>query len=175
MEEKEKIYIERQKNYTKRRGSFGPLGSISGCGCGAIALYNVLTYFGIRTDFMTIVNRFNQKWPAATSFGGFLGTRITHLYRELKRYPFTVYPVLFTDRVIRNFHLDQNSAFILLYYWKKNRRLGGHYQAGFGSADGTITLHNPKVTYFGIEDLLKEKRKKETMWFCMALMIRKKK
>ncbi|MBQ7796181.1 MAG: hypothetical protein IJ374_06445 [Lachnospiraceae bacterium] len=171
---KEKIYIERQKNYTKQRGTFGPLGSISGCGCGAVALYNVLTYFGIKTDFVTIVNRFNRLWPIATSYGGFLGTSVFHLYRELKSYGFEVYPIIFTKETIRRFHLDKNSAFIFLYFWKK-KRLGGHYQAGFGNADGTITLHNPKVTYFGILDLLKEKRKKEKLWFCLALMIRKKK
>ena len=170
---KDKIYIERQKNYTKRRGTYGPLGNISGCGCGAVALYNVLTYFGIKTDFMSIVNRFNRLWPIATSCGGCLGTSIFHLYRELKRFPFSVRPVIFTKNTIRNFHLDEKSAFIFLYFWKKKWRLGGHYQAGFGNPDGTITLHNPKATYFGIADLLREKRKKETMWFCLALMIHK--
>ena len=169
----EKIFIERQKTYTKQCGTFGPTGSISGNGCGAIALYNVLTYFGYRTGFMSIVSRFNRFWLLATSLGGCMGTNLLYLYYELKRHRFTVYPVFFTGKTIRTFHLDENSAFILLYYWRKKKRLGGHYQAGFGNPDGTITLHNPKVTYFGIEDLLREKRKREKMWFCMALMIRK--
>lgn len=165
-----KIYIERQKNYTKQRGTFGPFGSISECGCGAVALYNVLTYFGIRAEFMTIVNRFNRLWPMATSFGGFLGTNIFHLYMELKSFGFKVYPIIFTRQTMETFHLDENTAFIFLYFWRK-KKLGGHYQAGFGNPDGTITLHNPNVTYFGIKDLLREKRKKERMWFCLALMI----
>lgn len=176
MTEKKKetnVYIERQKNYTKHMGTYGPLGSISGNGCGAVALYNVLTYFGIRVDFMSIVSRFNRYWPIAMSYGGFLGTSIFHLHRELKHYGFRVYPVFFTPSVIRQFHLDEHSAMIFLYYWRKKKKLGGHYQAGFGSADGTITLHNPKVSYFGIRDLLKEKQKKENLWFCMALMIKR--
>ena len=171
---KEKIYIERQKNYTKQMGSFGPTGSISANGCGAIALYNVLMYFGIRAEFMTIVKRFSRLWPLALSCGGCMGTYITHLHYELRRYKFSVHPVFFTKRVVKNFHLDEHSAFVFLYGWKKKRKIGAHYQAGFGNPDGTITLHNPKATYFGIADLLKEKRKKEKMWFCMALMIRKK-
>ena len=169
----QKIYIESQKNYTKQRGTFGPFGSISGNGCGAVALYNMLTYFGIKTEFKTIVNRFNRLLPIATSFGGFLGTSIFHLYRELKKFGFKVYPVIFTRETMKTFHLNENTAFIFLYFWRKKKKLGGHYQTGFGNPDGTITLHNPKVTYFGITDLLKEKRKKEKMWFCLALMIYK--
>ncbi len=173
MEKDKRIYIERQKNYTKQRGTFGPFGSISGCGCGAVALYNVLTYFGIKTDFMTIVNRFNRLWPIATSFGGFVGTSIFHLYRELKHFGFTVYPIIFTKKTMETFHLDENTAFIFLYFWKRDK-FGGHYQAGFGNPDGTITLHNPKATYFGIQDLLREKKIKSQMFVCLALMIHKK-
>lgn len=168
-----KIYIERQKNYTKQRGTFGPLGSISANGCGAIAVYNVLMHFGMRTDFMSIVNRFNKNWLVSTSFGGFLGSYIFYLHYILRQYHFHVHPIFFTRKTMESFHLDENSAFILLYGWKKKRKLGAHYQAGFGNADGTITLHNPNVTYFGIRDLLKEKRRKEAMWLCMGLMIRK--
>lgn len=173
MSEKEKIYIERQRNYTKQRGSFGPLGNISANGCGAVALYNVLMYFGIRSEFMSIVNRFNRRWLFSTGAAGVLGTTIYYLFYELKRYHFRVYPVIFTKHVTKNFHLDENSAMILLYYWRKNRKLGAHYQAGFGSTDGTITLHNPKAAYMGIQDLLREKKTRENMWFCFALMIRK--
>jgi len=173
MDGAKKIYIERQKNYTKQIGTYGPLGSISANGCGAIALYNVLIYFGIKTDFMTIVNRFNRLWLIATSCGGILGTSIIHLYRELRQFNFIVYPIFFTRKTIETFHLDHRSALIFLYFWKKKGKLGGHYQAGFGNSDGTITLHNPNVTYFGVKDMLKEKRKKEKLWFCMALMIRK--
>ena len=171
---KEKIYIERQKNYTRHIGSFGPAGSISANGCGAIALYNVLMHFGIRADFMSIVNRFNRLWPIATSCGGLLGTSLFHLWYELRRRQFAVYPVFFTSRVLKRFNLDEESAIIFLYGWRKKCKLGAHYQTGFGNPDGTITLHNPKVTYFGMKDLLSEKQKKEKMWFCMALMIRKK-
>ena len=171
---KEKIYIERQKNYTSHRGSFGPTGSISANGCGAIALYNVLMYFGIRAEFMTIVKRFSRLWPLALSWGGCMGSYITHLYYELKRYKFSVRPVFFTRSVVKKFHLDENSAVIFLYGWRKKWKLGAHYQAGFGNPDGTITLHNPKATYFGMKDLIKEKRRREKMWFCVALMIRKK-
>ena len=171
---KDKIFIERQKNYTSHRGSFGPTGSISANGCGAIALYNVLMYFGIRAEFMTIVKRFSKLWPFALSWGGCMGTYITHLYYELKRYKLSVHPVFFTGSVVKNFHLDEDSAIILLYGWRKKWKLGAHYQAGFGSPDGTITLHNPKATYFGMKDLLNEKRKREKMWFCVALMVRKK-
>lgn len=171
---KDKIFIERQKNYTSHRGSFGPTGSISANGCGAIALYNVLMYFGIRAEFMTIVKRFSKLWPFALSWGGCMGTYITHLYYELKRYRLSVHPVFFTGSAVKNFHLDEDSAIIFLYGWRKKSKLGAHYQAGFGSPDGTITLHNPKATYFGMKDLLNEKRKREKMWFCVALMVRKK-
>ena len=173
MENKDKVYIERQKNYTKRRGSYGPTGSISANGCGAIAVYNVLVHFGIPMDFMTIVRRFHQQWPVSTSFGGCMGTLITHIIWELKQYNLRVYPIIFTRKTIKQIHLNENSAMVFLYFWKKKRRLGGHYQAVFGNPDGTITLHNPKETYFGLKDLLREKRKKESMWFCMGLIVRK--
>ena len=173
MQRDDKIYIERQKNYTNQRGTFGPLGNISANGCGAIAVYNVLTHFGIQIDFMAIVKRFNRQWLFATSFGGFMGSYIFYLAHILKKYHLQVRPVIFTSRVLRRFHLDDKSALILFYGWRKGRKLGAHYQAGFGHADGSITLHNPNVTYFGIHDMLKEKRKKEHMWMCMGLMVRK--
>ncbi len=173
MERTDRIYIERQKNYTKQIGTFGPFGSISANGCGAIALYNVLIHFGINADLMTIVDQFNRQWPMATSFGGFLGSYIFYLHHLLKQYRFHVHTIFFTRKTVATFHLDEKSAFIFLYFWRKKRKLGAHYQAGFGNPDGTITLHNPNVTYFGIQDLLKEKRRKEKMWLCMALMIHK--
>ena len=79
MEPTEKIYIERQKNYTKQRGTFGPTGSISANGCGAIAVYNVLIHFEVKADFMDIVERFNRQWLFSTSFGGFMGSYIFYL------------------------------------------------------------------------------------------------
>ena len=173
MEENGKIYIERQKNYTKQRGTFGPLGSISANGCGAIAIYNVLIHFGMKIDFMTIVNRFNRQWLMSTSIGGMMGSYIFYLHYLLKQYRFQVHPIFFVGKNRKDLHLDEKSAIIFLYFWKKKKKLGAHYQAGFGNADGTITLHNPNATYFGIQDLLNEKCKKETMWLCMALMIRK--
>ena len=94
MEENGKIYIERQKNYTKQRGTFGPFGSISANGCGAIAIYNVLIHFGMKTDFMTIVNRFNRQWLMSTSIGGMMGSYIFYLHYLLKQYP-NFYWVLF--------------------------------------------------------------------------------
>ena len=66
MEPTEKIYIERQKNYTKQRGTFGSTGNISANGCGAIAVYNVLIHFGLKADFMDIVERFNRQWLFST-------------------------------------------------------------------------------------------------------------
>ena len=174
MEPTEKIYIERQKNYTKQRGTFGSTGNISANGCGAIAVYNVLIHFGLKADFMDIVERFNRQWLFSTSFGGFMGSYIFYLAYILKQYRLQVRPILFTPKAIDTFHLDNRSAFILLYGWRKKQKLGAHYQAGFSHADGTITLHNPNITYFGIKDLMREKRRKENMWFCMGLMIRKK-
>ena len=132
MEEQGKVYIERQKKYTKRRGSYGPTGSISANGCGAVAVYNVLVHFGIPIDFMTIVRRFHLQWPVATSFGGCMGTLVTHIIWELKQYNLRVRPILFTRKTMKRIHLDDNTAMIFLYFWKKNRRLGGHYQAVFG-------------------------------------------
>ena len=173
MTEREKIYIERQKNYTKQCGTFGPSGSISANGCGAIALYNILIHFGFRTEFMAIVNRFNRLWLAATSFGGCMGTNILYLYHELKRAHLSVKPVFFVGNSMKAIHLDNHSALLFLYFWRKKKRLGGHYQAVFGNPDGTVMLHNPKEFYFGIEDMLKEKRRKEKMWFCMGLLVRK--
>lgn len=173
MEQIRRIYIERQKNYTKQRGSFGPFGNISANGCGAIALYNILMHFGIRNDFMTIVNRFNRVWPLSTCCGGILGTSILHLYLELKQHGFHVHPIFFTEYTMKTLHLDENSAMLFLYCWKKKRKLGAHYQACFGNPDGTITLHNPNALYFGVKDMLKEKCRRENMWFCMALMIQK--
>ena len=173
MEMPDKIYIERQKNYTKQRGTFGPTGSISANGCGAIAVYNILIHFGIKVDFMDIVKRFNRQWLFATSVGGCMGSYIFYLHYLLKQYHFRVRPVIFTSQTMKNFHLDEKSAFILLYGWRKKRKLGAHYQAGFGHADGTITLHNPNAAYFGIQDLLKEKCKKEKMWFSMGLMVQR--
>ncbi len=171
MEKHDKIYIERQKNYTKQIGTFGPTGSISANGCGAIAVYNVLTYFGIKVDFMDIVKRFNRQWLFSTSFGGFMGSYIFYLAYLLIQYRLQVHLIFFTPKAMNRFHLDDRSAFILLYGWRKKRKLGAHYQAGFGHADGTITLHNPNATYFGIRDLLKEKRKKEKMWLCIGLIV----
>ena len=173
MVEMQPVYIERQKNYTKQIGTFGPTGSIGGCGCGAIALYNVLNHFGIRTDFISIVNRFNRVWPFATTCGGCLGTNIFYLYHILRRYGFSVRPVLFTKKQIQKFRLDHRSAFILLYYWKKKNKIGGHYQAGFANLDGSITIHNSKSTHQDIRALLQEKRKRENMWLCLGLMIQK--
>ena len=122
---------------------------------------------------MTIVDRFNRQWLMATSFGGFLGSYMFYLHYLLKQYHFHVRTIFFTRKTIESFHLDEKSAFIFLYFWRKKRKLGAHYQAGFGNPDGTITLHNPNVTYFGMQDLLKEKRRKEKMWLCMGLMIHK--
>ena len=173
MAEKEKIYIERQKNYTKQIGTFGPTGSISANGCGSIALYNILIHFGKHPDFISIVKRFNRLWFLATSFGGCMGTNILYLYHELKHAGFRVKPVFFIGKQSRSLHLDEHSALLFLYFWRKKKRLGGHYQAVFGNPDGTVTLHNPKEMYFGVEDMLKEKRRKEKMWFCMGLAVRK--
>ena len=173
MEMKDKIYIERQKNYTRQRGTFGPTGSISANGCGAIAVYNVLTFFGMNVDFMSIVKRFNRQWLFATSVGGCMGSYIFYLAYMLKQYRLQVRPIIFTPKTVKTFHLDEKSAFILLYGWRKKRKFGAHYQAGFGNMDGTITLHNPNTTYLGLQDLLNEKKKREKMWFGMGLMVRK--
>lgn len=159
MEKRMPIFIERQRTFTKQRGSFGPLGNISDNGCGVIALYNVLEYFGIRVDFMKIAGRFSRRWLVALPFGGFMGTSIFYLFYELVKYGFQVRPVVFTENMIRNMSAE-GTSFIMLYLWRKKFRFGGHFQAGFVGENGEVTLHNPKVTYSDLKDMLAEKKKR---------------
>lgn len=166
------IFIERQRTFTKQRGTFGPLGNISDNGCGAIALYNVLEFFGVRADFMKLVGRFSRRWLLALPLGGLMGTSIFYLFYELVKYGFRVRPVVFTERTICRLS-EEGTAFIMLYLWRKKYRYGGHFQAGLFGENGTVTLHNPKVTYIDLKDMLAEKKKREHMWFCVALTVAK--
>ena len=167
------IYIERQRTFSKQLGTFGPLGSISANGCGAIAVYNILEHFGMHEDFMRVIRRFERFWPIALPFGGFLGTNIFYLYYLLCRYGLSVRPLFFIGSWKRHFRLDSDEAILFFYGWRKGRQMGAHYQAGFGDSDGKIILHNSRSVYCGLEDLLKAKKLREKMWFSMALHVKK--
>ena len=167
------IYIERQRTFSKQTGTFGPLGSISANGCGAIAVYNILEHFGMHEDFMKVIHRFERFWPIALPFGGFLGTNIFYLYYILCRYGLRVRPLFFIGPWMKEFHLNSDEAILFFYGWRKRRQMGAHYQAGFGDSEGKLILHNSRSVYTGLEDLLRSKKEREKMWFCMALHVRK--
>ena len=86
------------------------------------------------------------------------------------KYGLRIRPVIFTDKTICSLS-EEGSAFIILYLWRKKFRYGGHFQAGFVGKNETVTLHNPKVTYSSLKDMLAEKKKREHMWFCVALAV----
>lgn len=167
------IYIERQRIYSDRLGTFGPLGSISANGCGAVAIYNILEHFGKHEDFMNVIRRFERTWLLSMPFGGFLGTNIFYLYYCLRKYGFNVRPVFFFGCLKHRISLDDRSSLLVFYGWMKRRKFGAHYQAGFVDTKGRFVLHNPHVTYEGIEDMIRSKKEKEKMWFCMALKVQK--
>lgn len=167
------IYIERQRTFSKLRGTFGPLGSISANGCGAIAVYNILEHFGLHEDFMKVISRFERLWPLAMPFGGFLGTNIFYLYYVLKKYGFYIRPIFFLGRKRKRIEWGGQSAILFFYGWRRKWSMGAHYQAGFAEPDGKIILHNPKAVYADMKEMLSKKRERENMWFCMALCVRK--
>lgn len=167
------IYIERQRTFSRQRGTFGPLGSISSNGCGAIAIYNILEYFGMHEDFMRVIGRFERLWPLAMPFGGFLGTNIFYLYYMLRKYGFHIRPVFYFTNRSRKMCLEEGTAMLFFYGWRRRFSMGAHYQAGFGESDGRIVLHNSKAVYADMQDLIRKKREREKMWFCMALFVKK--
>lgn len=174
MEKNTPIYIERQRTFSKQRGTFGPIGNISANGCGAIAVYNILAYFGMHEDFMKVIRRFERVWPLALPFGGVLGTNIFYLFFLLKKYHFVVKPVFFCGRRNKAFLSDRDSAILFFYGWRKKWQMGAHYQAGFFEPDGSVVLHNSRAVYSDIHELIQKKRERENMWFCMALHVRRK-
>lgn len=168
MEEESRKYIENQKRYASRTGSYGPFGSIAGNGCGAVAVYNILRHFGIPADFKELVDTANRRWLWSQPAFGLMGTNPLYLAELLRRYGFGT-RILRLDRLYTDPDCD---ALIFAYAWKRGGKLGAHYQAAFPEADGGFMLHNPHQYFSSLKELAGRKRKDEGMFAAAVIAVR---
>lgn len=165
-------YIENQKKYSNIKGSFGPWGNLADNGCGGIALYNVLRYYNQRVDFNELVRRINKSWIFSVGMLGLLGTNPLYILYDLKKNGFQIEKVRSGRHKKSDFCIPPYSACIVLYFWKKGRKIGAHYQAVFPKPDGALEFHNPNETYETMEKYLVEKTKRDGMFYSAIAMIR---
>lgn len=159
-----KQYIEDQRLYTKRRGSYGPLGSISANGCGAVTIYNILHHFSMADGFRPIVEAANRNWLWTMPFFGLLGTNLIYMFAVLHKHGFRMRLRLFEKGVKKR----SPDAYVLFYFWHKGFQIGAHYQAGFPEKDGGLILHNPHEGASSMRELLVHKKKREGI---LALLV----
>lgn len=76
-----------QEQFSRRRGTFGPLGNAASNGCGFIALYNVRCFLGCWVPAPELLNQINREWWKSTLAGGLLGCNPLYLWKQVSRLP----------------------------------------------------------------------------------------
>ncbi len=76
-----------QRQLSAERGTFGPLGTAAGNGCGSIALYHVLRLLGRPVAYHAVLAQMNREWWKSTIAGGLLGSNPCYIWNQIRRLP----------------------------------------------------------------------------------------
>ncbi len=138
---------------------FGRLGTISGNGCGLIALYNIERAARPETRFDPF---YEARKSIKTSLFGLLGTRPSSIRKNLERRGYTVHD-------LEPKHLDPDTRYdaviVLYWYW-----FGAHYVAGFADRNDTYKMYNYYTSPYALpldrflETLKKNKNRVVHVW-----------
>ena len=128
--EKNLIYC--QRDIPKNELRYG-LWSSAATGCGWIAVYNILTLYGIPCDPQQILNEVKQDIPL---LNGLCGSFFMSPAWVLRRHGFDV---CFTTKKEKMDQIAQaNETGILFYWWKSKNKIGAHFCAVEKTEEGYI-------------------------------------
>lgn len=144
-----------QRAYTKKTGTFGIFGNLYANGCGLMAIHNANVILGRNINLAKTYLHFHKKAFLNTLCGGLLGTSPSAVRKYFTHAGFKV-------SYIKNFGRLNNAhnAYIIVYAWKKGKKVGMHYVAmEFDSDKNSYKVYNdgaPVKYYADPADLIKE-------------------
>lgn len=139
--------INNQHAFPRIKGTYGPLGTVAGCGCGAVAMHNVRTKLGESVNFTDMIWEIEKNIPSSVWALGAFGTALGFIPKFLKKHGYKI--KIYT---LNNVPFDCD-AYILCYL----HRRGGHYVAAFiDEKTRKIRTYNPNNEFLSLRHAAKK-------------------
>ncbi|MEG2521231.1 MAG: hypothetical protein RSA86_07850, partial [Christensenellaceae bacterium] len=136
-------FIGEQGNERYKDIKFGPKGNVNQNGCGAIAVQNMNLMLGKKSNFIDVVNQFNQDSDESTILGGIVGGNPKYLKSIYEDQGYQVKEVRRAEELPKD-----GSKFMLLSFYKDP--IGAHYEAAEWTDTGKLRVYNTSSAQNGL-------------------------
>lgn len=130
-------YISNQSTEEYKKTKYGLFGSVADNVCGAIAAFNMLAANGAALPLERIISALRKR--LGLYFFGLLGTDPFALLFYLRRYLTVCFG--FCNHSAAERFASCNSV-VIMYFWRRKARLGGHFICGVRTRDGKFEFYN---------------------------------